>query len=88
MEFHVMDEAFDLGARGCTLFLADGDADAFGAGSVIRDVRGNAHTVTAVGSQDGVGYLLIGGGDAAYFARLLRDVRVDATRFTLAEERA
>ena len=47
----------------------------------IRDARGNVHTVAQVTCQDGLYTLYLPDGDPAYFGRLLRDVRVDATCF-------
>ncbi|NLV57801.1 MAG: hypothetical protein GXY67_03440 [Clostridiales bacterium] len=81
----VMDEAMDIGGRGVALIL-EADANPPPEGSRIQDARGNVHTVLQVWEQDGVQVMLVEGGDLAYFERLFRDVRVDATAFALAEE--
>ena len=48
--------------------------------------RGHEHAVSAVSVQDGLCTLHLPQGEAAYFERLFRDVRVDATLFTLVED--
>ncbi len=83
----VMDEAMDIGGRSVALFLDEGIAPP-PEGSRLRDARGNVHTVVRVQEQDGIWVLLVEGGDLAYFERLFRDVRVDATAFGVEEEQA
>ncbi len=81
----VMDEVIDLGNRGIALFLEIG-VDLPAEGCKLRDARGKEHTVTRVGEQDGLALLFLEGGDLAYFERLFRDVRVDATAFEVLEK--
>lgn len=51
------------------------------------DRRAGARAVvSAVTMQDGPVLLHLPQGEAAYFERLFRDVRVDATLFTLVED--
>ena len=76
----IMDEAVDLGARGVALLCLEYGREPY-AGMRIRDARGNVHTVAQVTCQDGLYTLYLPDGDPAYFGRLLRDVRVDATCF-------
>lgn len=78
----LVDEVMDLGARGAALLWmeAEGETVPYG-GMKIRDARGNVHTVSAVTSEQGVYTLLIPEGDAAYFERLFRDVRIAADEF-------
>ena len=52
----------------------------------LLDARGHEHAVSAVSVQDGLCTLHLPQGEAAYFERLFRDVRVDATLFTLVED--
>ena len=65
--------------------LNEGDPAPLTPGVVLVDARGNAHTVASVSLQHDVFTLHIPAGDAAYFERLFRDVRIDATLFTLKE---
>jgi len=51
----------------------------------IRDALGHVHTVASVASQDGLLTLHIPQGEASYFERLMRNVRVDATHFEVEE---
>lgn len=76
----IMDEAVDLGPRGVALLCLEYDREPY-AGMRIRDARGNVHTVAQVTCQDGLYTLYLPDGEPAYFGRLLRDVRVDATCF-------
>lgn len=85
MELRLLDEVMDLGSRGVALLCLEG-AEPLAAGAVLCDERGNRHVVSAVSFQDGVYALHIQKGDAAYFERLFRDVRIDATRFTVEED--
>ena len=83
MEFRVMDEAVVLEGRGLALLVNEGDTLPFAPGCVIRDARGHVHTVEAVVREDDVICLYIRNADADYFGRLLRNVLLDATHFTL-----
>ena len=62
------------------------DAGALRCGMRLIDARGRGHVVSAVTMQDGLCMLHLPQGEAAYFERLFRDVRVDATLFTLVED--
>ena len=74
----LLDEVIDLGALGAVLFCAEGQPQG---GMKLRDARGNVHTVFSVTKEDDLYTLHIADGDAAYFERLFRDVRIDATHF-------
>ncbi|MBQ7867084.1 MAG: hypothetical protein IJ354_02940 [Clostridia bacterium] len=74
----LLDEVIDLGALGAVLFCAEGQPQS---GLKLRDARGNVHIVSSVTKEDDLYTLHIADGDAAYFERLFRDVRIDATRF-------
>ena len=78
----MMDEVIDLEGLGIALLCVAG---APRNGMRIRDARGNVHTVADVTEQEGMYTLYLPDGDAAYFGRLFRDVRVDATLFEEAE---
>lgn len=81
MELRVLDECLALGGRGVALLSMDDDcAPLLKTGMTLVDARGARHELGAVSEHDGVWTLMIPRGDADYFARLLRDVRVDATR--------
>ncbi len=86
MEFHVLDETVTIDGFGVMLFAMAEDAPALHDGCILRDCRGTLHTVTDVGTQETLVTLFIAGGDANYFDRLFRDIRIDATLFTLLEE--
>ena len=86
MQLRLMDEVMDLGPRGVALLCAAEDAGALRAGGRIVDARGHEHAVSAVTLQDGLCTLHLPQGEAAYFERLFRDVRVDATLFTIVED--
>jgi len=73
-----LDEVIELGAKGVALLCAEGEPHS---GMRIRDARGNVHQVTSVSGHDGLYTLHLPQGDADYFGRLFRDVRVDATLF-------
>lgn len=83
-----MDEIADLAGHGLALLINEGEGEALTDGCRIRDVQGNIHTVDRVGSQEGLTYLLLKHGDAEYFGRLFRNIKVDATLFTLVPEGA
>ena len=82
MELVTLDEALELGDRGMALLCMDEEtAPKLRAGMTRVDARGNRHLLGEVREHDGVWTLMLPQGDAAYFGRLFRDVRVDATRF-------
>ena len=83
MDFRVMDEAVEFEGRGLALIVNEGDSDTFMDGCLIRDIQGKTHTVTKVSKQEDLTILFIEGGDVDYFGRLLRNIRLDATLFTL-----
>ena len=83
-QFRVMDELAEIPGHGVILFVEEGGAD-FADGCVIRDVRGNRHTVASTHEEDGLIWLELPQADAEYLGRLLRDIRVDATLFELEE---
>ncbi|MEG0742064.1 MAG: hypothetical protein RSC91_08085 [Clostridia bacterium] len=84
MEFHVLDECMALDGRGIVLISMDEACALLYSGVEITDARGNTHTVAEISPQESAFTLYLPGGEAAYFERLLRDVRVDATRFCFA----
>ena len=78
----LVDEVMDLGDRGAALLWMEASGETVPyEGMKLRDARGNVHTVAAVTSEQGVYTLLIPEGDAAYFGRLFRDVRIAADEF-------
>ncbi|MCI5957376.1 MAG: hypothetical protein MRZ54_10365 [Clostridiales bacterium] len=85
MTLRLLDEVMDLGSRGAALFCLAEDGAALAPGARLTDARGNKHTVDAVTRQDGLVTLYLSSGDAAYFGRLFRDVRIDATLFAFEE---
>ena len=78
MLLRVMDEVIELGGLGIALLCTAGEPRN---GMRIRDARGNVHTVESVSEADGLFTLYLPDGNADYFGRLFRDVRVDATLF-------
>ena len=74
----LLDEVIDLGFAGVALLCMEGTPHE---GMKLRDARGSIHTVASVSCEDGVYTLHLPEGDANYFGRLFRDVRVDATWF-------
>lgn len=76
----LMDEVIELGQRGIALLCVESQRPPY-AGMRLRDARGNVHAVARVSEQGGLYTLYLPEGDAGYFGRLFRDVRVDATRF-------
>ena len=74
----MLDEVIELGEKGIALLCVEGEVHP---GMKIRDARGNVHEVASVAEQDGLCTLHLPQGDAAYFGRLFRDVRVDALHF-------
>lgn len=87
MQLRLLDEVMDLGARGVMLLCMDASAAALTAETDLVDARGNRHALKAVTEQDGVFMLHLPHGETAYFERLFRDVRIDATLFTTEEAR-
>ena len=82
----LLDEVMDLGERGVALLWMETDGETIPyAGMKLRDARGTVHTVASVSSEQGVYTLLISSGDAAYFGRLFRDIRIQADVFEEAE---
>lgn len=85
MQLRLLDEVLDLGGRGVMLLSMDEAAASLQPASTLLDARGAAHTLHAVSEQDGVFMLHIPAGEMTYFERLFRDVRIDATLFTVKE---
>jgi len=78
----LLDEVMDLGERGVALLWMEAAGETVPySGMKLRDARGNVHTVAAVSSEQGVCTLLIPDGDASYFGRLFRDIRIQADVF-------
>ena len=82
MKLRLLDEVLELGERGIALLWmeADGDVRPY-AGMKLRDARGNEHVVASVSEHDELTTLYLPEGNADYFGRLFRDIRVDATLF-------
>lgn len=86
MELITLDEALELKGRGVALLCMDEEtASLLKAGMTLVDARGERHVLGSVKEHEGVWTLLLPQGDAAYFGRLFRDVRIDATRFQVEE---
>lgn len=82
MQLRLLDEVMDLGGRGIALlWLETEDEKAPYAGMKLRDARGNVHEVESVSPHEQVMMLYLPKGDADYFGRLFRDIRIDATLF-------
>ncbi len=78
----LLDEVMDLGERGAALLWMEASGETVPySGMKLRDARGNVHTVAAVNSSEGVYTLLIPDGNADYFGRLFRDIRIQADVF-------
>ena len=86
MEFHVLDEVVEIEGKGLLLFVMTEDCPALYDGCTIRDSRGNEHIVTKIVPNEPLTSLYINDGDVNYFQRLFRDVRIDATLFSLLAE--
>ena len=89
MELRVLDELISPPGRGVVLLCLDGDtARALAGGMRLWDVRGNCHRLAAVTEQEALYTLHLPDADPAYFERLFRDVKVDATllRFDPSED--
>ena len=82
MILRLLDEVLTLGDKGVLLLTEDGEIP-LAAGLRLKDARGNVHTVAKVDRHEDWLTLLIENGDAAYFERLFRDVRIDATAFEI-----
>ncbi|MEG0048437.1 MAG: hypothetical protein RSE58_08605 [Clostridia bacterium] len=83
MELRLLDEVLAFEGRGIALLcLHEESMPLLASGMRITDARGNTHTVALVEQHDSLCTLLLPDGDAAYFERLFRDVRIDATLFT------
>ena len=83
----MMDEAMEIKGTGVLLLLEEG-SKVPRPGCRLKDVKGQEHIISRVTPQDGMVMLLVEGGDIAYFDRLFRDVRVDATLFWIVKESA
>ena len=73
-----MDEVIEMGGFGVVLLCVEGQPRE---GMRLKDARGNVHQAGSVTEQDGLYTVHLPEGDADYFGRLFRDVRVDATLF-------
>ena len=81
-QLRLLDDVMDLGARGAALVWLETEGETVPyEGMKIRDAHGNVHEVAAVTREEHVYTLFIPGGDAAYFARLFRNIFVDARVF-------
>ena len=82
MQLRLLDEVMELGDRGIALLWLEAEGEVRPhAGMRLRDARGNVHEVADVSSHESVMTLYLPAGDASYFGRLFRDVRIDATLF-------
>ncbi len=82
MKLRLLDEVLELGERGIALLWMESEEDVRPyAGMKLRDARDNVHTVVSVSEQEELTTLYLPQGNAEYFGRLFRDVRVDATLF-------
>ncbi len=87
MVLRLLDEVLRLEGRGIVLLSMDEEnAPRLYPGARLIDARGRSHTVARVEEHEGLYTLRLPEGDAAYFERLFRDVRVDATRFDFEPE--
>lgn len=82
MQLRLLDEVMELGEKGIALLWieTEGEIQPY-AGMKLRDARGNVHEVDAVRLHEHVMTLHLSKGNADYFGRLFRDVRIDATLF-------
>jgi hypothetical protein len=87
MIIRMMDEVLPMGDHGI-LLLMENTACIPAPGARLKDARGKEHTVTQITPQEDMFSLFIENGDLAYFERLFRDVRIDATAFELLPEGA
>ena len=84
MTVRMLDEVLAIGDRGIIL-LTENTGFPLSAGSQLKDARGRLHTVSSVTPQESWLMLFIESSDPAYFERLFRDVRLDATVFEVYE---
>lgn len=84
MELRVLDEVVAHPWGGVVLLsLDEAGGDLPAGGAVLRDALGKEHAVEAVTEQEGLYTLHLPQGEPAYFERLFRNIRVDATLFTV-----
>ena len=82
MKLRLLDEVLELGERGIALLWMEAEGETVPyAGMKLRDARGNVHAVASVSEHDELTTLYLPEGNADYFGRLFRDIRVDATLF-------
>ena len=82
MQLRLLDEVMELGDRGIALLWLEAEGEARPHdGMKLRDARGNEHVVASVSEHDELTTLYLPEGNADYFGRLFRDIRVDATLF-------
>lgn len=82
MKLRLLDEVLELGERGIALLWMEAGDDVRPYASMkLRDARGNVHAVASVSEHDELTTLYLPEGNADYFGRLFRDIRVDATLF-------
>lgn len=82
MKIRLLDEVLEMGGRGIALLWMEAGEDVRPyAGMKLRDARGNVHAVASVSEQGELMTLYLPEGNADYFGRLFRDIRVDATLF-------
>ena len=82
MTLRLLDEVLEMGGRGVALlWMASAQDVKPYAGMKLRDARGNMHQVASVSDQGELMTLYLPDGNADYFGRLFRDIRVDATLF-------
>ena len=87
MKITVLDEVISLGDKGVALLIANELGDLpLQTGSLLEDAYGNTHEVSHVYFEDGFYTVHLPHADATQVARLLRDIRVDATTFMLKED--
>ena len=85
MKIRLWDEIFPLGDKGLLLFT-DHLEETLLTGFSMKDARGKVHRVSKVEVQEDWFALLVDSGEAAYFERLFRDVRVDALTMEVCAE--
>lgn len=87
MTLRLLDSVAALDQRGVLLFSMDEEnAPLVSANVRLTDALHQTHIVTAASEQDGLYTFHLAHGDAAYFERLFRNIRVDATLFTFEPE--
>ena len=80
MVIRLLDEVLSLGNKGILLLASDTQLFPEAAFR-LKDARGNEHIISRVEAQEEWLTLFVEKGEAAYFERLFRDVRIDATSF-------